>query len=163
MDFDPNEVEDNGEGAGDFELLPNGDYRVVIVDSRAKPNSKANGHYLELEFDVLDGKFEGRKLWDRINIDHPDAATVARAKRDLKRYCDAVGHATKLTSSSQLHDKPLTIRVINKKRKDTGEPSNEVKGPVKPKADSQVSNQRPATGATGGTSQPPSDSKPWLK
>lgn len=160
MNFDPDEIEDDG--AGDFELIPSGNHRAVIVSTEAKENNAGTGHYLECELDLLDVPFEGRKLWYRINIDHPDEKTLARAKRDLKRLCDAVGHTGKLTSSGMLHDKPFVAAVVIKKRKDTGENTNDVKSvksvaaAAKDGASGTVSNTRPA--ATSGASD-----KPWLK
>lgn len=121
--FDANEVEPQGV----FEPIPADWYNVMIVGSEFKPTKNGNGQYLQLEMEVLDGEFEGRKLWDRLNLENPNTTAVEIAQRTLSAVCRAVGVMTP-SDSSELHDKPLRIKVSVKPASGGYDPTNEIKG-----------------------------------
>jgi hypothetical protein len=98
-----------------FDVLPAGDYEVAIVDSIVQANKAGTGKYLNLELQVLSGKFKGRKLFDLLNLWNPNAQAVEIARGTLSAICRAVGVLTP-RDSSDLHDKPLVDSV--KIRKD---------------------------------------------
>ncbi|MBS0208861.1 MAG: DUF669 domain-containing protein [Planctomycetes bacterium] len=127
--FDANEVEP----ATDFEPIPAGKYLAVITESELKPNKLGTGSYLQLTFQVIEGEFKGRFLWARLNLDHPNATAVKIARAELSAVCRAVG-VTSPNDSFELHDLPLLISVKSKKRADTGELTNEIKGYAKKEA-----------------------------
>ncbi len=126
--FNANEVEPNAP----FEPLPAGKYLAAITDTEMKPTKKGDGAYLELTFEVLDGPCKGRKIWDRLCINHPNPQTVQIARGSLSAICRAVG-VLQPRDSVELHNIPLLITVKLKKREDTGELTNEIKG-YEPKA-----------------------------
>lgn len=121
--FDANTVEP----IGNFGPLPAGMYKVVITDSVMKPNKAGTGRYLQLTFEVILGPYQGRLLWARLNLDHPNMQAVSIARAELSAICRAVGVLAP-ADSSELHDLPLMISVKLKKRADTGELTNEVAG-----------------------------------
>lgn len=121
--FDANTVEPTST----FDPIPAGKYVAAIVDSEMKPTKSGNGHYLELTFGILDGQFKGRKVWTRLNLDNPNLQTVQIARGELSAICRAVG-VLQPKDSNELHNLPLSIKVTCKKRDDTGEISNEIKG-----------------------------------
>ncbi len=110
-----------------FEPLPAGKYIAEITASEMKPTNAGNGSYLWLEFTVLDGPQKGRKAWDRLCINHPSAKTVEIARGNLSAICRAVG-VLQPQDSAELHHIPLFIHIKCKKRDDTGEINNEIKG-----------------------------------
>lgn len=122
----------NGFNANSFEelenldLLPAGDYPVAVVNSAIKPTKNLDGQYLELEFQVLEGKFKGRRLWDRLNVQHPSEKAVGFAKRKLASICRAVNVLTP-RDSRDLHDRPLIAVVRQKMRHDTQELTTEIR------------------------------------
>ena len=122
----------NIEPTAPFEPLPAGKYLAAITASEMKPTKKGDGSYLELEFTVLDGDCKGRKAWDRLCINHPNDMTQKIARGGLSAICRAVG-VMQPKDSVELHNIPLVITLKLKKRKDTGELTNEVKG-YEPKA-----------------------------
>lgn len=126
--FNANEVEPNTP----FDPLPAGKYLAAITASQMKPTKNGDGSYIELEFTVLDGEFKDRKVWDRLCINHPNAMTVKIARGNLSAICRAVG-VMQPRDSVELHNIPLLITVKVKKRQDTGDLANEVKG-YEPKA-----------------------------
>jgi hypothetical protein len=137
--FDANQVEPTG----DFEPIPAGKYPAVITESELKPNKAQTGHYLQLTFEVLEGPHKGRRLWARLNLDHPNAKAVEIARAELSALCRAVGVLAP-TDSVELHNLPLVIHVKCKKREDTGEVTNEIRGYARKEAAAPANGQSPA-------------------
>ena len=121
--FDANTVDPMIE----FEPVPEGDYLAVITDSEQKPTKAGTGHYLQLTFQVIEGEYEGRMLWTRLNLDNPNDMAVTIARAELSSICRAVGVMSP-NDSVELHNLPLIVKVKCKKRKDTGDITNEIKG-----------------------------------
>ena len=123
LNFDATTVEPQS----DFEPIPAGKYEAVITDSEMKPTKSGTGRYLELTFQIIGGEYKNRRLWARLNIDNPSQQAVRIALSELSAICRAVG-VLKPRDSVELHDLPLVIRVGLKKRDDTGELANVIKG-----------------------------------
>jgi hypothetical protein len=121
--FDANEVKPQDS----FDVLPAGWYPVVISESEFKPTKNGEGQYLHLVFTVIEGPHENRKIFDRLNLDNPNQTAVEIAQRALSAICHAVGVLTP-SDSTELHDKPLEVKLSVRPAKDQYEASNEVKG-----------------------------------
>ncbi len=107
-----------------FDAIPAGDYDAVITASELKETKSGTGKYLQLTLQILSGEYQNRKLWDRLNLENQNEKAVTIARGTLSAICRAVGVLTP-NDSSELHDKPLRIRV--KVRKDQeGNPQNEI-------------------------------------
>ena len=120
--FDAQTVEPNDS----FDPIPNGDYLCIITTSEMKPTKAGDGAYLELELQVIEGPYQGRKLWDRLNLNNANETTVKIAKGTLSAICRAVG-VLQPTDSCELHDLPLVAKVACRKRDDTDELTNVIK------------------------------------
>lgn len=109
-------------------VIPAGDYNVQIVKSEIKPTANGQSHYLQLELEVLDGEFKGRKLWDILNLwnDNETAARIAQ------QSLSAIGHAVgvlDIRDSEQLHNKPMLASVkVEKGNAQYPDDKNRVKG-----------------------------------
>jgi hypothetical protein len=112
------------------EAIPSDKYNVEITKSELKPTKTGNGSYLELELTVLEGEYRGRKVWDRLCLNHPTPKTVEIARANLSAICHAVG-VMKPHDSTELHHIPLTVNVKLKKDDSTGTIFNEVRGYAK--------------------------------
>jgi hypothetical protein len=123
LNFNANEVEPNVA----FDPVPAGKYIAVIIDSELKPTKSGNGSYLELTFEITEGEYKGRKVWERLNIDNPNQKTVEIARGNLSAICRAV-NVMQPQDSVDLQNLPLEINVKCKKRDDSDEISNEIKG-----------------------------------
>jgi hypothetical protein len=141
--FDANQVEPTG----DFEPIPAGKYLAVITDSELKPNKAGTGSLLQLTFQVIEGQFQNRLLWARLNLDNPNATAVQIARADLSAICRAVGVLAP-RDSVELHNLPLIIHVRCKKRTDTGEITNEIKGYAKKETPLPPAVTAPVAGTT---------------
>lgn len=95
----------------EFDPIPSGEYRAMIVDSDMKPTKKGDGQYLELTYQILDGPFAGRHVWTRLNLENPNAKAVEIAQRDLQKIQYAVALGIAVSDSAQLHNIPHVIRV----------------------------------------------------
>ena len=141
--FDANEVEPNTS----FDPLPADKYIAAITASEMKPTKKGDGSYLQLEFTVIEGDCKDRKVWDRLCLNHPNPQTVKIARGNLSALCRAVG-VMQPKDSVELHNLPLLVTVKVKKREDTGELTNEVKGYAKKESAASQPQQAPVTDNT---------------
>jgi hypothetical protein len=110
-----------------FEAVPSDKYTAEISKSELKPTKSGDGSYLEIEYTILEGEYKGRKVWDRLCLNHQTQKTVEIARANLSAICHAVG-ILKPRDSSELHNIPLTITVKAKRDDSTGNIFNEVKG-----------------------------------
>jgi len=124
--FDANTVEPNAE----FEPIPAGKYPTVITASEVKPTKSNSGAYLQLTFEIIDGQFKGRHVWARLNLHNANETAVKIARAELSAVCRAVGVMAP-KDSVELHNLPLVITVGLKRRNDTQELQNVIKGYAK--------------------------------
>lgn len=111
-----------------FELLPAGWYNAMIDESGINPTKDGAGAYLQLRFSVIDGQYQGRKVYARLNIRNANQTAQDIAYKQLSAIAHAVG-VLQVQDSSQLHGIPLKIRVrIRKDPSGQYEDQNEING-----------------------------------
>ena len=120
--FNAEEVEPQGS----FDPIPAGWYTCMITESEMKPTKNNTGEYLQLRLDVIEGEHENRVLFDRLNLNNPNQTAVEIAQRQLSAICRAVG-VMQPKDSSDLHDKPLRVKVSIRPAGNGYDASNEVK------------------------------------
>lgn len=140
--FNANDVDPNFA----FEAIPAGKYLAAITESEMKPTKSGGGQYLQFTFQIIEGEYKGRLIWSRLNLDNANATTVKIARAELSAICRAVGVPAP-KDSVELHNIPLVITVGQKKRDDTGEMGNVIKGYAKKDA---VAARAPAPAGTNG-------------
>ena len=127
LNFDANTVAPSAP----LEPIPAWWYNVSIVGSEMKPTKTQGNAYLELELQVIDGQYAGRKVFDRLNLHNTNAVAAEIAYRTLSAICHATG-VIQVADSQQLHGIPLQAQVSLREGRTEGEktygPSNEVKG-----------------------------------
>lgn len=114
------------EPAQSYDVLPAGTYIAIIEASEMKP-TKSGGEQLVLTFQIVDGEHEGRKVWGRLNLKNANPKAEEIAMRELSAICRAIGVLTP-KDSSDLHDKPLQIKVKVRPADGQYAASNEVNG-----------------------------------
>lgn len=125
--FDATQVEPQG----DYTPIPPGEYKVQITSSEMVETKAGSGHMLKLEVEIIEGDQAGRKLFDRLNLDNPNAQAVEIAQRTLSAICHAVGKLS-VQDSEELHMLPM-IAVVKVDPPRTGKdgkeygPSNSIK------------------------------------
>ena len=106
------------ERSNSFAPLPAGEYEMMIVKSETKPTKANNGHYLELEMHVISGQHSGRRHWERLKLDNPNAQAVKIAQESLAKLCMAIG-IDDVEDSEALHDQPFVAEIGIDKKDDT--------------------------------------------
>lgn len=146
-----------------FEVLPPDRYHVYISGTEMKPTKANTGEYLEVEYTVVDGDYEGRKLWSRHNIVNPSEKAQQIARQELSAICHAVG-VLKVEDSAELHDRPLLIEVGIEKNRQNDTDVNRVKawmpasGAAPAKTAAKPAPKAPTPAAAGAKAPPP-----WAK
>jgi len=94
-----------------FEPVPKGQYLAHIVESK-QDETKNRDFVIKFTWLVLEGEYEGRKLFDQIMLTGSDKA-VAFGERKLKTMAVAMGHPNPnfIEDSEELHGLPCTIVV----------------------------------------------------
>ena len=137
--FDASQVEPNSE----YEVLSPGKYLAQIVNSEMRPTKDGMGQYLFLEIDILEGQYQGRKLFDRLNLSNPNPNAVEIAQRTLSSICRAVGRL-QVNNSEQLHLLPFIADVrVRPPRGEYGE-SNSIRYLPRAQGGAQPAPMRPA-------------------
>ncbi len=132
--------------ADPFEILPDNTLvPAVLHASEMKATSKGDGHYLSLEFVVIEGKYEGRKFFDRLNLDNPNEQAVKIAERALSALCHATGKI-KVSDSDELHGIPVMLKLGIDPARGEFEARNKIKD-YKPYADAKIVDAPSSTAA----------------
>lgn len=106
--------------------IPAGTYNAQVIESDLKPLKSGNGTGLALTFEILDGQFAKRRLWANLNVQHNNPQAQQIGQQQLSGLCHAVG-VIRMTDSSQLHHKPVKVRVKIRQDAQYGD-KNEITG-----------------------------------
>lgn len=117
----------NVEPSTPMDVLPAGKYLCMAIASELKLTKDKNGEYLQITFEVLEGQFKSRKIFERLNIRNSNKTAEDIAQRQLSALCHAVG-VIELDDSEQLHNIPVTLEVSIDPAKGDYAASNRVKG-----------------------------------
>ena len=118
------DVENESQEARNFDPLPDGQYEVIISRSEMRDTKAGDGEMLVLTFEVIEGDYEGRLLWENINLVNKSDVAERIGRSQLASICKAVG-VMNPQDSADLHDKPLVITVRRDKKDNT---RNVIKG-----------------------------------
>jgi hypothetical protein len=128
--FDASTVEPN---VG-FDPVPAGDYICMMTESMFKDTKNKDGEFLQCTWEVVDGDYKKRLLFDRLNLKNKNETAVKIAMSTLSAICHAVG-VLRPKQSEELHGKPVLLTVALEERNDKpGAFSNVVKRYSEPNA-----------------------------
>jgi hypothetical protein len=120
--FNPEEHE-----GSKFELLPVGEYIAQITDSCVVPTKAGDGHRIGLTWQIVEGDYENRYVFENITFSHPNEMAVAIGRRQLKDLCAACGIDDPVTDVSVFRLIPCRIKVgIEKDKTGLYEDKNKV-------------------------------------
>jgi len=108
-----------------FDVVPAGWYNVMVDQSELKPTNDGSGTRLNFRYVILDGQYQGRKIFHGLNLQNANAQTVEIAYKQLSALAHAVGH-TQVGDSSELHNRPLKIKVKVRPPKDGYDEQNDI-------------------------------------
>ena len=150
------------EPSSSFDPIPAGWYQAIISNSEMKATRDGYGEYLSLTLQIIDGQYENRLVFARLNLKNANDKAVDIARKDLAAICRAVGVMSP-QASEELHDIPLMIKVKVRPASGDYEASNDIGGyktvegqdlTPAPKAASKPQTPPPAATTT---------KKPWQK
>lgn len=110
-----------------FDVLPKGKYLAMAIASDLKPTKNGSGSYLQFTFEIVDGAFKGRKIFERLNIQNSNKVAEDIAQRALSSFCRAVG-VLNVSDSAQLHNLPVMLDVVIDEGKNGYSDQNRVYG-----------------------------------
>ncbi|HQO65724.1 MAG TPA: DUF669 domain-containing protein [Spirochaetales bacterium] len=113
------------EHENEFTPIPTGKYPAVITESKMV-GTKNGGQMLKLTHEIIDGPNKGRKVWANLNLVHSNDQAVKIAKINLADICRAVG-VLHPRDSSELHNKPMVIKLSIRPETDEYPASNDIK------------------------------------
>ncbi len=132
------------------ELLPAGNYMVLIENSELVQTKSGSGTMLKLVLNVLDGPYQNRKIFWNINIVNQNDLAQQIGQRQLAQLCHAIGKVT-IQDSGELHLIPFIARIaVRQDKSGQYQDQNEVKeakpvsGAQTPAASTLPAAQRPA-------------------
>ena len=148
------------EPSSSFDPIPAGWYTAIISNSELKATRDGYGEYLSLTLQIIEGQYENRLVFARLNLKNANEKAVDIARKDLAAICRAVGVMSP-QASEQLHDIPLMIKVKVRPASGDYEASNDIGGYKAVEG----ANLTPAPKAASKPQTPPpaATKKPWQK
>jgi hypothetical protein len=107
--------------------VPAGVYLAHITESDIRPLASGNGEGLKLTFEIIEGQYKGRRVWENLNIRHTNEDTQRISQSQLSALCHAV-NVIKLMDTGSLHFKPVKINVTVREAQGQYKASNNIKG-----------------------------------
>lgn len=109
-------VGEEANSGGSNVLIPEGNYKAVIIESEMKDTS-TGGQMVVFKFVITEGPQANTELVERVNIinQNPEAERIGRSQ--IANMGKALGLDT-VSDTTQLHNKPLVIGIKNSKSND---------------------------------------------
>jgi hypothetical protein len=104
--FDANEYEPGKS----FDVLPPGEYKVILTDICEKTTKAGNGKYLAAAMQIVEGEHADRMIWSNFNVENPNPKASEIGRRELADLCRAVGVPAP-KSESQLLNVPIVVKL----------------------------------------------------
>ena len=101
----------NEEGSPDFPPLPKGSYPAGIKDCNVAKLKSGKGQAILATWEIAEGEYAGRLVWDRIIITHESAEAMKFGRRKLKDIAEACGVKDSITDLSVICHKPCLVFV----------------------------------------------------
>jgi hypothetical protein len=86
-DFDPNSVAERQE----FTPLPAGYYSAQVIEATMGPTKNGRGERLSLQWDILEGDYQGRRVFQGINVVNENPKAQEIGQEELGEVCRAMG------------------------------------------------------------------------
>ena len=74
-----------------FDPVPVGEYACVVTKCKLGENSKKNGSVISMEYQIIDGEFENRLVWDYLNVLNPNPKAQEIGNRRVRDLSKAMG------------------------------------------------------------------------
>ncbi|MBQ9564807.1 MAG: DUF669 domain-containing protein [Synergistaceae bacterium] len=117
--------------ASNFDPLPEGEYIVKVDSADIRQAKTGRGQYINVQFDVIGPKFQGRKLFTRLNIVHDNPEVARIGQQQLKSLLLSGGmtadQVNQFNDTDQLIGLTCSVRVDVEDAKGQYGPQNRVR------------------------------------
>ena len=105
----------------EYEVIPEGEYNVVVIDSEIRQNKTKDGEYINVKMEILEGPYKGRYIFTSFNIKNKTAKAVEIGFKKLKSLLvhSKASDVNKITSPNDLLN--LTVGVKTRLREVEGQ------------------------------------------
>lgn len=149
MSIFENETFNAEEHKQESQLLPIAPYKLAATKAEVKNSDDGLKRGIKLEYDVQEGQYQGRKVFEYINLKHPTEMAEKIGKATLGDLCRAIGRAT-ISSENDLIGIPFMANVVVVEGKNGYQDSNKVKKYIPVGAPVANSAATPTTGEAKG-------------
>lgn len=94
-----------------FDLLPVNWYKAQVTDASVSQPQSGDGYGINLTWQITEGDYEGRYVWQRITVTHSSAQATIIGRRQFKDLCVATGIDEQVTDVAVFKFIPCQIRV----------------------------------------------------
>jgi hypothetical protein len=103
----------------DFAPIPDGTYDVEVMDTDVKAKPETGSKFISTTLRIVEGEYEGRRLFVNITVDSPNPKALAMGRKLLASLCNAIGMPVgfQLENSSDLHNVPVKAVVYTQEAK----------------------------------------------
>ena len=150
-----------------FDPVRPGRYMAQVVEADVVDNAKRTGRIMKLVWEIMDGEFSGRKVFQNINFKHDNTKTQEIGRRELDRVVWSCG-VTALNDTDDLCWKPCMIKVKIQPAQGQYSARNEIAdveridGPASSAAPaSQQRQQQPQQTRPAQQQRPAAGARPW--
>jgi len=124
MEFFKDYNSDDYEDAS-FDPIPAGQYKVICDKIEEKKTKAGTGSYLNCSFQVIEGEYKERLVFQMFNIDNPSEKAQKIGRQQLSSFCRAI-NVPKPKSEQELLNIPLVVELKIRKDEEYGD-KNEIK------------------------------------
>ena len=149
------------EPTSSFDVIPAGEYNAICSKTEVKKTKDEKGKFISATFQIFDGEFDGRLVFQNITLSNPSDKATEIGKRELSSFCRAINVITP-KDTSDLLEKPLVIKVGIEPAKNGYEAKNNVKE-FKAYGESSDKPSAPSAKPSSKPSAPAEAKKPWSK
>jgi hypothetical protein len=154
--IDPNEVQPVS-----FGTIPDSWQSVIITEDKTAPNQKGTGKLLTLAWEIQEGEYAGRKIWEQINYVHQNSVAQNIGQGRIMAIAKAVGWTGSVENTEVLWGKICRLHVEIEPAQGQYKEKNRA-GEVKPYHVSATSPKQPEKLVSGGYQAPVGGAKPAL-
>lgn len=94
--------------------VPGGDYEVWPVEAEMKTTKAGTGQFIRVAFEVLEGEYKRRKLWQNFTWINPSEKAQEIGRGQFSGMCKAMGMAGIVADTSEILKKRViaTVTVV---------------------------------------------------
>jgi len=129
-----------------YDPLPAGDYTLKAIEAEEKNTSKGDGSYIKVKFEVTEGEYAGRLVWNNFNINNPSEKAQNIGRQQLVAWATACGKPD-ADDTDKLIEKPFMCTLAIEKGTGSYADSNRIKAFLFDKGDAPAKASAPAKSA----------------